>query len=161
MLKNLILLLLVSTVACGQMPPVKDPAQTVDVRGPSDASSSVNTDEILKRYLGKWRPTSFAEQQNIVSLSITASDLSLETGGSLRFEVRRVIDDAVMVRVTERSPGAFVGTGAMAFLLEEVTTRNVDATRTRAVLRIYWCEREEQLNRGLQSASCSRNSYVR
>lgn len=58
--------------------------------------------EILRPYLGTWRPTSFSKELHMVSITITDTGLSIETGGSVAYEFVKKTDEGVIVRVTDR-----------------------------------------------------------
>ncbi len=152
------LLCLLFLAICGCAAEGVSPAPTQTTPAPaSDAG------KMLQPYLGTWRPTSFAEEMNVGSLTITASGLSIATGGSLTFQLMRREGEAVILRVTGQKPASASSPGALAFKLEQQVRKNdvTGAESSRQLLWIYWCDHLEDLAAGLASSSCSRNRYVR
>lgn len=132
----------------------------------TSATPSIDTKAVLQPYLGKWRPTSFREEMNIVSLTITENTFSFEMDGpSVRFVVDRKIDEGVIVRVTDRKPSnAFPGLTALAFLTETQTLESFPPggpSKIRELLRVcYWSGSIDQLVSGNKKALCG-NTYIR
>lgn len=60
------------------------------------------TEKILQPYLGKWRPTSASKELYLVSITITETGVSIETGGSVTYELVKKTDEGVIVRVMDR-----------------------------------------------------------
>lgn len=118
--------------------------------------------ETLRPYLGRWRPTSFAEQQNIISLTIGATELSFETGGTWRFSNVSQRDGAVVVQWTSHEPAAEEGSGGMGLVLErqkQIDSAGQESTEER--LWIYWCDNISKLSGGIETWKCSKNLYMR
>jgi spore coat protein U-like protein len=156
LLTALFVVMLSSPSACAQSP-----------TAPATSSTATDAKAALQPYLGKWRPTSFGEQQNIGSLTISESSLSIEVGGaSVSYELERKTDDGVIVRVTDRKPdNAFPKVTYLAFLTEMQTVESFPPggpTKTREQLWIcYWSGSLDRLASGIRKASCLRNSYTR
>lgn len=121
---------------------------------------AVTSAEVLRPYLGRWRPTSFAEQQNIVSLTISATELSLQIGGVLTLSNVTQQNGAVVMQWVSREPP--MESGALGLVLEQERQTNSAAQEpTREFLRIYWCDDIGQLSGGRETWRCSENLYMR
>ena len=135
-------------------------------QGPTPPATSGNTTAALQPYLGKWRPTSFSEQQHIGSLTISESGLSIEVGdASVRYELERNTSEGVILRVTGRKPAnAFPKVTFLAFFTEMQTVDSFPPggpTKTRVLLWIcYWSGSLDQLASGIKKAQCG-NTYTR
>ncbi len=121
--------------------------------------------DILRPYLGRWRPTSYSEGLNIGSLTITEDRFSVEvTGWSVTFVVDRQTDEGVIVRVTDRKPDdAFPGLKALAFTVETETVKGpppAGITKTRELLWVcYLSDSLDRLASGIKK-TCG-NIYTR
>jgi len=141
-------------------------AQTPAPPATSAATTTTNAKVALQAYLGKWRPTSFSEQQNIGSLTISVDELSIEVGNaSVSYEIDKQTTDGVIVRVTGRKPSdAFPKIKALAFSLETQTVTNLapgGATKTRELLRVcYLPSSLDGLALDTKKTSCG-NTYTR
>lgn len=152
---------LFSTGACAQAP-------TTPPAGGAESAPRVVTPDVMRPYLGVWRPTSYSEGLNIGSLTISVDGLSYEVGGaSVNYKVVRQTDEGVILRVTDRKPVDPSAAKAMAFSLE---TQTVDSfppggpTKTRQLLWIYRCGSIDSLASGFAQATkatCSGNAYTR
>jgi len=155
LLTAIVAAMLLVTSACAQGP-----------TSPAASGSAAATEAALRPYLGKWRPTSFSEQQNIGSLTISVDSLSIEVGSaSVSYEIEQKTIDGVIVRVTGRKPSdAFPNIKALAFSLETQTLTSSPpggVTKTRELLRIcYWSGSIDRLASGIKKASCG-NTYTR
>ncbi len=87
--------LLFAASACAQEP--KTPANAA-----TESTRKVDAATILRPYLGKWRPTSYSKGLYMVSITITETGLSIETGGSVMYEFVKKTDEGVIVRVIDR-----------------------------------------------------------
>jgi hypothetical protein len=118
--------------------------------------------ETLRPYLGRWRPTSFAEQQNIISLTIGATDLTFEIGGTWRFSTVSQRDGAVVVQWTSHAPPAQDRAGVMGFVLQQQKqTDSAGQPSTEEVLWIYWCDNLSDLSGEVEHWHCTKNLYMR
>lgn len=134
----------------------------------NDKASAVITDVadaegMLRPYLGRWIPTSFAEERNMVSLTISPTNLSIQTGGVLSFSSVRQAEGAVVMQAIDPArPGA---EGAFAIGLRLAQQQRMNSVSgqesNRELLWIYWCDSLEQLTGSVEDWQCSQNSYFR
>ena len=68
----------------------------------TESDPQIAASEALRPYLGKWRPTSYGNGLYMVSITVTEAGLSIETGGSVTYEVVKKTDEGVIVRITDR-----------------------------------------------------------
>jgi hypothetical protein len=139
---------------------------TTSPKAETEPTPEAISSDILRPYLGKWRPTSYSEGLNIGSLTISEDRLALEVGGaSVSYEIDRQIANGVFVRVTGRTPAnAFPGLTALAFSVAMETVTGPPpgrVTKTRELLRIcYWSGSLDQLASKMSKTSCG-NAYTR
>jgi len=120
--------------------------------------------EMLGPYLGRWRPTSFAEEMNVVSLTISATGLSVETGGAMTFTAVRQEARGVVLQITGREPPtSFAAYEAIGMTIEQRTYEGPThgEQRTQEFLWIYWCDRSDELSGSVEAWQCSHNRYRR
>jgi hypothetical protein len=101
---------------------------------------------------------------NIVSLTISATGLSVETGGAMTFTPVRQAGRGVVLQVTGREPPtAFAAYEAIGLTLESLTHEGPRPSeqRTEEFLLIYWCDRGDELAGFVEGWQCSHNRYRR
>jgi len=118
---------------------------------------------ILRPYLGRWVPTSFAEERNIVSLTISATALSIETGGVLKFTDVREVEHGVVVQAIDQERPPAEASFALGLRLQREADGNDEPRRqsARELLWIYWCDSIRDLSGNVENWRCSKNAYLR
>jgi hypothetical protein len=120
--------------------------------------------DMLRPYLGRWSPTSFAEQMNIGALTISATGLSFATEEAMTFTLGRREARGVVLEVTgSEPPEAFASYPAIGLTMEWPTDEEPrpGEQRTEEFLWIYWCDRSDKLSGDVAAWQCSHNSYRR
>lgn len=126
--------------------------------------SAVTPTEVLRPYLGKWSPMSFAEQMNIGSVTITTTGLSFATEEAMTFTLGRREARGVVLEVTgSEPPEAFSPYPAIGLTLEWPADEGprIGEQRTEEILWIYWCDRSDKLSGDVDAWQCSHNRYRR
>lgn len=147
--------------------PVGACAQTLTTppAGGAGSAQPVVAVDLMRPYLGKWRPTSYSEGLNIGSLTITEKGFSIEaTGASVTFVFERQTNEGIVVHVTGRKPvDAFPGLTNLAFMVERETVTGpppANLVKTRELLWIcYLSGNLDRLASGIKK-TCG-NIYTR
>lgn len=129
----------------------------------SVSKAAVSNTAGLRPYLGRWVPTSFAEERNIVSLTISETALSIQTGGVLTFVAIKQVEQALIVQAIDHELPPAEASFALGLRLEREPPTNSAAKQesARELLRIYWCDSIEDLSGTVEQWQCSKNAYVR
>lgn len=132
--------------------------------GGAESAPPVVAADVMRPYLGKWRPTSYRTGLRIGSLTISDVGISNEVGESLAYEFVRQTAEGVILRVTRRKPdNSFFGAKALAFSLGTQTVESFPPggpTKTRELLWICYRDNLDQLASIVMKASCG-SIYVR
>lgn len=97
--------------------------------------------DMLRPYLGRWSPTSFAEMMNIGAVTITAANLAFDTEGVMTFLPIREEARGLVLQVTgSEPPEAFASYPAIGLTMEWPTDEGPGPAedRTEEFLWIYW-----------------------
>ena len=138
---------------------------TMSAVGAAERTSKFDATTILRPYLGKWRPTSYQEELNVGSLTITETEFSVEaTGASVTFVIERQTKEGVVVKVTGRkSADTFPRLTNLAFMVESETVTGpppANLVKTRELLWIcYLSGNLDRLASGIKK-TCG-NIYTR
>lgn len=98
-----------------------------------------------------------------MSLTISDTALSIQTGGVLTFVAVKQVKQAVVVQVIDHERSPAEASFALGLRLERVPPTNGAAGQESAkeLPWIYWCDSIEALSGTVEEWQCSKNAYVR